>query len=150
MCSSDLGLLNQNYLAILLITPKLSNNKNITDVENIIDKFDNQGFISVNNMPVESISDYQIMEYQEGIESIENYSNKIFNNRSLSYEEEKILKKLFEGEGVLDYKFLKSGNSGSKVIEIQPLRVNSPATARFVIKYSRKNLERKIKNEFFR
>jgi len=140
-------ILNKNYLTVILLTPKLSNNKHISEVINIIDQFDNHDFISIVNMPINSISDYHIMEYKDGIEIIENYSSKIFNNRSLSYEEEKILKKLFEGEGILDYKFLKSGNSGSKVIEIQPLRVNSPTPARFVIKFSRKDSDRKIKAE---
>lgn len=141
------GLLDQNYLALFLITPKLSNNNSLTEINDIIDQFDNQEYIALNRVPVKKTSDYEIRKVQDEIENIENYSNKIFNNRRLSFEEEKILKQLFEDEGILDYKFLKKGHSGSKVIEIQPLRVNSPATARFVIKFAQKDTERKIKAE---
>ena len=65
----------------------------------------------------------------------------------MSFEEELIIKKLFDGEMILDYKFLKSGNSGSKVIEIQPLRSDNPTIGRFVVKFELKNSERKIKKE---
>ena len=48
---------------------------------------------------------------------------------------------------ILNYKFLKSGNSGSKVLEIHPIRGHHPDMGRFVVKFGIKTPEKKIKNE---
>jgi hypothetical protein len=140
---------NENYLCVLLIASNLRNNEIVVPgVEKLLRIFSNTNFISIKKIPVALIGDYEIRDSADGIESIKSYSDKIFNNRALSFEEELIIKKLFDGnEMILDYKFLKSGNSGSKVIEIQPLRGNHPEMGRFVIKFDKKNPEKKIKKE---
>lgn len=140
---------NENYLCVLLIASNLRNNEIvIPDVEKLLSIFSNTNFISIKKIPVSVAGDYEIRDSGDGLESIKSYADKIFNNRALSFEEELIIKKLFDGsEMILDYKFLKSGNSGSKVVEIQPLRGNHPEMGRFVVKFDVKNQERKIKKE---
>lgn len=140
---------NENYLCVLLIASNLRNNEIlIPHVESLVGVFSNANFISIKKIPVSVPGDYEVKNSDEGLESLKNYSDKVFNNRALSFEEELIIKKLFDGnEMILDYKFLKSGNSGSKVIEIQPLRGNHPTIGRFVVKFELKNSERKIKKE---
>jgi hypothetical protein len=140
---------NENYLCVLLIASNLRNNEIlIPHVESLVGVFSNANFISIKKIPVSVAGDYEVKNSDEGLESLKNYSDKVFNNRALSFEEELIIKKLFDGnEMILDYKFLKSGNSGSKVIEIQPLRGNHPTIGRFVVKFELKNSERKIKKE---
>lgn len=140
---------DENYLCVLLVASNLRNNEIlIPHVESLLEVFSNTNFISVKKIPVSVAGDYEVKNSDEGLESLKNYSDKVFNNRALSFEEELIIKKLFDGnEMILDYKFLKSGNSGSKVIEIQPLRGNHPAIGRFVVKFELKNNERKIKKE---
>lgn len=139
----------ENYLCILLITSNLRNNEIVVpDVEKLLGMFSNSNYFSLKKIPVTVANEYDIKESKDGVEIIKNYSDKIFNNRALSFEEELIIKKLFDGnEMILDYKFLKSGNSGSKVIEIQPLRGNYPEMGRFVVKFDAINSERKIKKE---
>lgn len=140
---------DENYLCVLLVASNLRNNEIlIPHVETLLGVFSNTNFISVKKIPVSVAGDYEVKNSDEGLEILKNYSDKVFNNRALSFEEELIIKKLFDGnEMILDYKFLKSGNSGSKVIEIQPLRGNHPAIGRFVVKFELKNSERKIKKE---
>lgn len=141
--------INGNYLCVLLIASNLRNNEIVVpEVEKFLSIFSTTNFIVIKKIPILVAGDYEIRDSGEGLESIRSYSDKIFNNRALSFEEELIIKKLFDGnEMILDYKFLKSGNSGSKVIEIQPLRGNHPEMGRFVVKFDVKNSERKIKKE---
>lgn len=141
--------INKNFICIILITANLRNNEIILPVINeLFGLFEKIEFISPQKIPISSSSDYEIKSKDDGIEAISSYSNKIFNNRELSFEEEIIIKKLFEGEElILDYKFIKSGNSGSKVIEIQPSKCNFPPKGRYVVKYINKDEERKLKKE---
>jgi len=140
---------NENYLCVLLVASNLRNNEILIPyVESLVEMFSNVNYISIKKIPVSVAGDYEVMNSNVGLEILKNYSDKVFNNRALSFEEELIIKKLFDGnEMILDYKFLKSGNSGSKVIEIQPLRGNHPTIGRFVVKFELKNSESKIKKE---
>jgi hypothetical protein len=145
----DPELLNNNYLCVLLVASNLRNNEIVLPhLESLLNSFSNSNFISLKKVPLGSSNDYEIKDTSEGIDTIKSYSDKVFNNRALSFEEELIIKKVFDGnEMILDYKFLKSGNSGSKVIEIQPLRGHHPEMGRFVVKFDVKNSERKIRKE---
>lgn len=140
---------NQNYLFVLFITPHLVDNQNLIDeIKKLINSFSSNNFIAIKKKPVESVKDFDYKRIEEGYKAIEYFSGKVFNNRDISFEEESILKTLFPGnEMILDYKILKKGNSGSKVIEIQPLKVDTPKMSRFVAKYSTIDSERKIQDE---
>ncbi|MBK8872389.1 MAG: hypothetical protein IPN13_00165 [Bacteroidetes bacterium] len=139
---------NQNYLFVFLITPHIRHNQELIDViKGLINLF-SSNYIAIKKKPIESSIDFDFRRTEDGFRAIEFFSGKIFNNREISFEEESILKMLFPGsEMILDYKILKKGNSGSKVIEIQPLRVDSPIMSRFVAKYSAIDSERKIHDE---
>lgn len=139
---------NQNYLFVFLITPHIRHNQELIDaIKELINLF-SSNYIAIKKKPIESSFDFEFRRIEDGYRAIEYFSGKIFNNREISFEEESILKMLFPGsEMILDYKILKKGNSGSKVIEIQPLRVDSPIMSRFVAKYSAIDSERKIHDE---
>ena len=139
---------NQNYLFVFLITSHLRDNKElIDDIKGLLGLFSND-YIAIKKKPVQKSSDFEFRRVEDGYRAIKSFSEKIFNNRDISFEEEVILKMPFPGtEMILDYKILKKGNSGSKVIEIQPLKVDSPQMTRFVVKYSEIDSERKIQDE---
>jgi hypothetical protein len=139
---------NQNYLFVFLITPHIKHNQELIDeIKGLINLF-SSNYIAIKKKPIENSLDFDFRRIEDGYRAIEYFSGKIFNNREISFEEESILKMLFPGsEMILDYKILKKGNSGSKVIEIQPLRVDSPIMSRFVAKYSAIDSERKIHDE---
>lgn len=140
---------NQNYLCVILITQHLRDNQNIVDeIKELTNLFSNSDFVMIKNRPVTRVRDFEYKQSYEGIKRIEGYSNKIFNNKELSFEDELIIKQLFPGkEMILDYKILKGGNSGSKVIEVQPLKSDFPRMSRFVVKFCEIDVERKIRTE---
>jgi hypothetical protein len=147
--SKEIEIKNQNYLCVLLITSHLRENEAIIkEVKNLTKMFSNCDYISIKKKPVSSFRDFDYKPIEEGLNRIEIYSSTVFNNRELTFEEEAIIKRLFPGkEMILDYKILKGGNSGSKVIEIQPSKVNSPTMLRSVAKVSQIDKERKIQIE---
>lgn len=149
LVTKEIAIQNQNYLFVFLINPHLRDNKNlIEEIKRILNYFSVTNYISIKKKPIVSAFDFDFKLIEEGYRAIEYFSGKVFNNRDISFEEDCILKMLFPGnEMILDYKILKEGNSGSKVIEIQPLKVDSPLMSRFVVKYSTINNERKIHDE---
>jgi hypothetical protein len=152
----DILVKNRNYLCVLVVTPNLRySDEDAEQISKLNDIFSKSSFVSIKNNPVVSTNDYELLDFSEGQELITSYATKVFNNRALSFDDELVIKKLFEGrEMILDYKFLKSGNTGAKVIEIQPLKGFQPQMSRFVVKYAKKspgrkiNAERKLYREF--
>lgn len=149
LVTKDSEVQNQNYLFVFFINPHLRDNQNlIEEIKKVLNYFSSSNYISIKKKPVENPFDFDFRRILDGYRAIEYFSGKVFNNRDISFEEECILKMLFPGnEIILDYKILKKGNSGSKVIEIQPLKVDSPSMSRFVAKYSAIDSERKIHDE---
>lgn len=97
-----------------------------------------------------SAYDYKLEQITEEIfKYIQSICGKSFNNRDITFQEEIIIKKCFQNSkaSIIDYKMLKAGFSGSKVIEVQPLKSNTGQTGRFVIKFGKIDKERKIHKE---
>lgn len=140
---------DHNYMCVMIVTPNLrSGGKYVEQLNKLNDSFTKCTFVAMKNNPIEKNDDYELRDFAEGLDLITSYSSKIFNNRALSFDDELIIKKLFDGrEMILDYKFLKGGNTGAKVIEIQPLKGNQPQMSRFVVKFAAKDSKRKINTE---
>ena len=123
---------NQNYLFIFLLTAHLTDNhKLIDEIRSIIGLFSSSYYLGLKTKPVESTLHFDFKRIEDGYRLIEFFTGKIFNNRELTFEEETIIKMLFPG----------------KVIEVQPLKVDTPNMPRFVAKYSIIDSERKLHNE---
>lgn len=149
-CKNDALLTNNKYLCLLALIPSL--NYNETDKENItalFELFKNSSHISLLESSGLASKDYKLKGIDDALhEELESICGIVFNNKDLTFEEEKIIKKSFQNStSIIDYKILKGGFSGSKVIEIQPIKNLSSRTARYVIKYSRKDAQRKISKE---
>lgn len=142
---------SRKYLAALVVTPSLKdkdNNDLIAQIEALESRFERVDFISPLRYPIESTADYQEFPLSKGVDSVRNHCEKVLNNRDLSRGDEEIIKQCFEGkEMVLDYKFLKKGNTGAKVIEVRPHQGNIGELARFVVKYGEKDRKRKLVDE---
>lgn len=140
---------NQNYLLVFLITPHLRDNRKLIEsITSILNLFTDRFYVAIKEKPVTHIRHYHQERFQNGIDAIRSYTSKVFNNRELSFDEESILKSLFSGDQmILDYKILKGGNSGSKVIEVQPSKADTSPINRFVAKISPITDERKLKIE---
>jgi hypothetical protein len=138
-----------NYLAVILITPSLQNGEKIVaNLETLGSHFDDVSFVVPKVQPLASVDDYELKGFEDGIEFVKGYVTKVLNNRDISFGDEAIIKTLFVGSDmILDYKFLKKGNTGAKVIEIQPLKGYTDSMARFVVKYAEKGPKCKLKEE---
>ena len=142
--------LEEKYLCLMLISPDLNSEWELMDELKILFGLFNKSYIiNKKNDAINSIDDFILKTIDDDIHDyIEIICNKVFNNVDITYDEEIIVKKFFgKNTPIIDYKILKSGNSGSKVIEVQPIKELSPRTSRFVIKYSKKDIHRKIKKE---
>jgi len=149
-CKKQTELTNQKYLCLFAIPTNIVYDPDLQ--ENIVALFDmflKSSVIILKKDSEFSLGDYSLEKINtETFKRIENICGKVFNNRDITYQEEVIIKKCFPSSvPIIDYKILKSGFSGSKVIEVQPIKAMSGKTGRFVIKYSKKNIERKISKE---
>lgn len=146
---ADDNVRNQNYLGVFLIAPTLNGfDATLEDVRKVSSLFDSTNFVLPKAHPIQSTDDYELRSFDKGLEILQGYATKVFNNRELSFDDEIIIKKLFAGsEMILDYKFLKRGNTGAKVIEIQPFQGDAGEMARFVVKFDEKDAKRRIEKE---
>jgi hypothetical protein len=139
--AKDNAITNSGIILILTVTPNLNGiDQVIVYLGNCLDQFDESSMIIIKgNDGIITERDLGEEPDRENIFSqiIEN-SIKIFNNKVLSYEEQKIIK-LFFGDSklVIDYKILNPGASGSSVIEVQGFPIHTGPTKRFVIKIAK-------------
>ena len=145
-----------NLLCLVLLTSKINNEEGLlntkTSLTNIFHSFDNFEFCSL-----KSIGDYKGEFYKRGVdkddffEELRFTTTKFLSNGKISFEEEKIVKKVFSSSSapVLTYKLLKAGNSGAKVIEIKQIKpfTSEQYERRYIVKFCRKDDKRKLKFE---
>ncbi len=151
----DPVLLNKKYLCLVFLTPRLTSKPNeIHNLKEIFSQFNRPTYISITNSEVKTSMDFEYKNVDQIIyeDYIESYYQKILNNKSLSFYEEDIIKRSFSNSDhmILEYKILKAGFSGSKVIEVQPIsRSFQNTTKRYVVKYSiiERGKHRKLKDE---
>jgi len=146
---------NGNLFCLLLLLPRPNDTEKkdevVKSVKSVIDIFKN-----IANYSIKTLKDIKTSSFSENlskddfIEEVEYLLSSALSNGSIPHEEEKIIKKIFKDfqTPLLVYKTLKSGNSGSKVIEIRPKKeFGNQHEKRYIIKYSMRNEERKIETE---
>lgn len=146
---------NGNLLCFLLLNPRPNDKEKkdeiISSIKIILDIFKSISNISINNLKeIKSNSFSENLSKEDFIEEIEYILSSALSNGSIPHEEEKIIKKVFKDfqTPLLIYKTLKSGNSGSKVIEVRPKKeFGNQHEKRYIVKYSIRNEQRKIEIE---
>lgn len=145
-----------NLLCLVLFTSKINNKEALKSTQNslnnIFDSFDDFEYCSLKDS-----TDLKGEFYKRGIdredffEELRYTTEKFLSNGKISFEEEKIIKKVFATSSapVLTYKLLKSGNSGAKVIEIKQIQpfTGEQYERRFIVKFSKKDSKRKLRLE---
>jgi len=145
-----------NYAVLLLLSTKINDQKFIDEIKSdlsaIFSLFPDYGFVSIK--PTEKIktSDLIVTNDSESFfEEVEYVTSTFLTNADLSNEEEKLVKSLFKhvtSSPILEYKILKGGKSGSKVLEVKPkMGFNNEITKRYVTKFSKIDQKAKIKLE---
>lgn len=144
-----------NYLCLLLLTAKSNDKKGIksllTNLEKIFDNFATIEYYSIKNFDNLKGQFFESSNRKEElIDEIEYVISTHLSNKNISNEEEKIIKKLFlhSQTPIIIYKMIKSGNSGAKVVEVQPKKpFGTTQEKRYIVKYIRKDDRRKLKVE---
>jgi hypothetical protein len=111
---------NDKRILVILYIPEIISSENDTfkKIEEIIKKFGGVVYHELDNNFQIKIQNKDVLLYQ-----IMNYCRCIFNNVEFNQEEEILIKSLFSKDcSILNYKKLRSGFSGAKVIEVQALK----------------------------
>lgn len=150
----------KNYICLLLLKTKMnapSDVKNCNDsLKQIMKLFDSaesilfqNAEIIENNFIKKTLASKNFLD-EDFFDEIEYLTSTFLTNAALLYEEEKIIKLLFNNFNcpLLEYKLLKSGNSGANVIEIRPKqKINSSDSKRFIVKYRKLHPTKKLSEE---
>lgn len=149
------GNIKSNYLCILLISPKVSR-KELDDeivpaIDKIVSLFDESEYISILSDNFETKKWYlkhnDISELKNDIKCV---GISTLANGELSNDEEKIIKKCFgySDTELLEYRMIKSGHSGSKVIETKPRSIfGNGNTKTYILKINDATRDSKLKKE---
>lgn len=124
----------KNYICIFLLTSKVNNLVQLADqirlVRALVDKFNNFEYHTLTNYySSKEKKEIQIVKSNNSktrfIEDIKNFSSMFLSNMRLNFEEEKIIKKMCSRikSGLIFYRILAGGFSGSKVIEVRPKKL---------------------------
>ena len=147
---------DSNLLCLVLLTSKINNeeaqrssNDNLSEIVNSFDEFE---YCTIKEFGEYTGEFYKrVVEKDDFFEEINFVTTKFLTNGKISFEEEKVIKKVFEGSSapVLTYKLLKAGNSGAKVIEIRqiPPFTSEQYERRFIVKFNKRDEKRKLKLE---
>lgn len=145
-----------NLLCLVLLTSKINNEEAQENTNNclseIVNSFDEFEYCTIKEFGNYTGDFYKrVVEKDDFFEEINFVTTKFLSNGKISFEEEKVIKKVFEGSSapVLTYKLLKAGNSGAKVIEIRqiPPFSSEQYERRFIVKFNKRDDKRKLKLE---
>jgi hypothetical protein len=144
-----------SLIAILIVSTKINEEEKVDEVDNhlktIFSYFDEVYYLSPKTLSTTKHSDVISTNDSESfLEEIKYVTSTFLTNAELSNEEERIIKKLFQDSNcpILEYKVLKGGKSGAKVIEIKPKKnYATDLTKRFIVKFGPLNEKKKISKE---
>lgn len=148
-------ILDNQYIVLLAISPTVGSNTVFNTIRELFSKLENLSIIAPEKACDINVGDYSYHKVDAVlIDKIEKITTNFLNNKAISHEEEKVIKLLLpKNTPITDYTILKSGFSGSKVIQVQSVRdMPGSEPIRYVIKFSNKTGERKIyyEKEVFR
>lgn len=131
----------RNYICVLCLTPNLKEDEPLREsIRNLFNLFDSAFELSLRTNKDGTLEDFTYKSFDnEILDTLSESSNKIFDNTSLSYEEQRVIKGFFgRGPAVIEYTVLKPGTSGSSVIEVRANFTRTKESKRYVIKIARK------------
>ena len=133
---------DKRFIVILYIPEIITlENNTFEKIKDIVQKFGGAIYYELDNeLGITKRTENELLE------QVKDYSKSIFNNTEFTQEEEILIKRLSSTDcSILNYRKLKSGFSGSKVIEVQALKPGGESI-RKVIKIDKISLK-KIKEE---
>jgi hypothetical protein len=145
---------NNNFIGLLILSTKINDpeaivsNKN--DLKAIMESFAEFNHLGLRSFSNPNFSDILSNNDQTSfLDEIEYVTSTILTNAELSNDEEKLIKKLFNSaSSTLEYKVLKGGKSGSKVLEVRPrLTYSGQLAKRYVVKFGPVDNKNKIFSE---
>ena len=143
-----------NLLCLILLNSRTNDDDKIKELivflTNIIESY--ESFENISIKFTESVGyEYDGSNLKDDFfDEVKFVNGTLLSNGKIKHEEEKIIKKLCSNFNtpLIIYKSLKEGNSGAKVIEVRPKKqFGSEHERRYIIKYSEKDDERKIRVE---
>jgi Mn2+-dependent serine/threonine protein kinase len=150
-CKKKPNIQNKKFVCLVAFATNLvADETSHTQLRELFELFKTSNLITLKKTSEISTGDYKLEQITEDtFKYIQSICGKSFNNRDITFQEEIIIKKCFQNSiaSIIDYKMLKAGFSGSKVIEVQPLKSHTSQTGRFVIKFGKIDKERKIHRE---
>ncbi|MFB5738764.1 hypothetical protein, partial [Leptospira wolffii] len=149
---------NTSYLVLLIYVEQHihseANNERNSKIRRVTNSF--YEFSNIHLKKIESLTKQDVLfdnHIDKLLEEIDFNSKISLKNAELTYYEELLIKKIFKDNNchLLEYKMLKGGNSGSKVIEVRPKSSLAPPTMRrYVIKLGKTNSKIKVEKENFK
>jgi hypothetical protein len=150
-CKKKPNIQNKKFVCLVAFATNLvADETSHTQLRELFELFKTSNLITLKKTSEISTGDYKLEQITEDtFKYIQSICGKSFNNRDITFQEEIIIKKCFQNSiaSIIDYKMLKAGFSGSKVIEVQPLKSHTSQTGRFVIKFGKIDKERKIQKK---
>jgi|GEM_PF-1701442 len=145
---------DENFICLIMLSTKINDREtleaNKSDLTSIIESFAEFNQLSLKKFKSPSYSDIGYTNDQSAfIDEIENVTSIILTNAELSNDEEKLIKKLFHSSSsTLEYKVLKGGKSGSKVLEVRPrMKYGGQLAKRYVVKFGALDDKKRIFQE---
>ena len=132
-----------NYLCVLNVTPSLTDPAGLKEqIDKLAGFFEDRSILTVKKRDstitdtdyfTENLTDDKIAE-------ILGNSNKIFHNKILSFDEQRLIKSFFPKimSATITYEILDRGASGAVVFEVQAVPIHMGRRKRYVIKIARK------------
>lgn len=143
---------DSSFIAVLVLSTKVNEKEKVDARQELLNvilgHFEEVYHLSPKSLTAPKQSDVISTNNVDSLlDEIRYVTSSFLTNAELSNEEEKIIKKLFQDANcpILEYKVLKGGKSGSKVIEIRPKKTYaSDYTKRFIVKFGYIDEKKKI------
>ncbi|WP_114941726.1 hypothetical protein [Mucilaginibacter endophyticus] len=143
-----------NFAVVLLLSTKVNDKELVDHIKEtlrlVIEPCSEYGFIDFKTLESTTNTDFLIHnKLEDFLDEIDYVTSLFLMNAELSNDEEKLLKNLFRHTpSILEYKVLKGGKSGSKVLEVKPkLTFSNEITRRYVAKFGPLDGKDKISSE---
>ncbi len=119
-----------NFICLVLVSPRINDNKRILEIRSqlvsLLESFETFNYITIKDAEVKQFNDFYTKNSDRSyfLEEFDYVTDHFLTHSDLEFEEEKIIKRLFKDLEfpILDYKILNGGQSGAKVVEVNPKR----------------------------
>jgi thiamine kinase-like enzyme len=136
---------SSNFICLVLISPRVNDAGPLHEIRSglkqLIDTFGRFAYITIKDLNAPFSRFYsKNTDVDNFLDEVGTVTERFLSNSDLDFEEEKIIKTLFKETDfpLLDYRILKGGKSGAKVVEITPKRKTADSSGKkYVVKISR-------------